>query len=401
MSWPKFRDNSKLVDISPHLSLYIHIPFCRTKCTYCAFNTFTNQENSVENFIQAVTREIAIVGLGGHRPTLDTVYLGGGTPSLLNGEQLEKILTAASSSFSFASNVEISLEANPNDIVESYLNDVKQSGVNRLSIGMQSANSNELKLFARRHDVQSVIDAMTVARKSGFQNVNLDLIYGIPNQSLADWNHSLEVALSLEPQHMSLYALGLEAGTPLDYWISEGQLSMVDDDVVADMYDMATEKLNERGYQQYEISNWAQPGYECRHNMQYWRNFPYIGVGPGAHGYANQVRYSTELSLHRYMKLLLGSNDGFEFPFTPSIVDYSVVDRPTEIAETLITGLRLTQEGIRRRAFFERFGVDLIELHHQTIDRFVECGLLLVDEYTVRLTQRGRLLSNIIFREFV
>jgi oxygen-independent coproporphyrinogen-3 oxidase len=386
--------------ISPS-SLYLHIPFCRIKCTYCAFNTYVNLDNLIEPFVQALIQEIRIVGRSKPRQQLHTVYIGGGTPSLLTAEQLQRILVGIKSEFDLLPGSEISMESNPSDLTSDYMAIVKAIGVNRLSIGMQSANESELKLFERRHDLDAVIRAVEAARRGGFDNLNLDLIYGIPQQTLANWENSLKVLLQLQPEHVSLYALGLEDGTPLKTWVDTGKYPAPDDDLAADMYDLATDMLNRAGLAQYEISNWAKPGLECRHNLQYWRNLPYPGVGPGAHGYADGVRYSTILSPQRYIKVMKEADTNFVYPRTPATDQAVIVDRDSEIAETLIMGLRLTQEGIDREMFRQRFGEDLLSVHPETIARYEKHGLLYVDDKVVRITTKGRLLSNMIFRDLV
>jgi len=383
------------------LSLYLHIPFCQTKCTYCAFNAYANLDTLIEPFVQALVKEIEIVGSCIPQQVLGTVYLGGGTPSLLTPRQSERILAAIHRRFVVPFGVEITLEANPNDLDFAYLSDLHSLGVNRLSIGMQSANGSELALFARRHDHDAVVRAVTFARRAGFDNLSLDLIYGFPLQTMESWKASFQQLLALQPDHTSLYALGLEEGTPMAEWVSIGRLPAPDDDLAADMYDMATELLDRAGYEQYEISNWSKRGFESRHNLQYWRNLPYAGLGPGAHGYAAGVRYRTVLSPRKYIALLETANGSFEFPYSPATDEAVIVDREGEMAETLIMSLRLTREGVQRSAFAARFGVDLVDLYGPIIDRYVQQELLYVDERVVRLTQRGRLLSNVVFREFV
>lgn len=383
------------------LAVYLHIPFCRTKCTYCAFNTYTNLDALIEPFVQVLLREINIVGSSQPGTPVHTVFFGGGTPSLLTASQLGRIIGAVSDVFDLSPDAEVTIEANPNDITEEYLRQVREAGVNRLSLGMQSANDHELKLFARRHDNDQVATAVSAARSAGFDNLNLDLIYGIPHQSLSEWAWSLKQAIALQPDHLSLYALGLEDGTPMKNWVDTGRLPTPDDDLTADMYDLATEHLAAAGYEQYEISNWAKPGYQCRHNLQYWRNLPYVGLGPGAHGYAAGVRYSVILSPQRYIKVLRNAEGYFPFPYSPATDQAEVVSREGEIAETLIMGLRLTQEGISRAEFRARFGEDLLAIHLDTIEKYARYGLLAVNEQTVRITQQGRLLSNSIFRELV
>lgn len=384
----------------PH-SLYIHIPFCAIKCSYCAFNTYTHLDHLIEPFVQALIRELHILAHSQPGLPLHTVYIGGGTPSLLTISQLSRILSTIRQEFELDPTAEISMESNPSDLHVDYLSALRQIGIARLSIGMQSANQTELDLFARRHDFTSVVRAVESARQAGFDNVNLDLIYGIPHQTLADWETTLAAFLNLNVEHVSLYALGLEDGTSLKAWVESGRLPHPDDDLAADMYDLATAMLNTGGYEQYEISNWSRIGRECRHNLQYWRNLPYPGVGPGAHGYAGGVRYATILSPQRYIKALTESTGSFAFPRTPATDSAVVVERAAEIVETLIMGLRLTKEGISRQTFRDRFGIDLLDLHGEVIQRYTELGLVYVDEEIVRITQAGRLLSSALFREFV
>lgn len=383
------------------LSLYLHIPFCSTKCTYCAFNTYTNLEALIEPFTFAIRQEIHLVGESALGTTVGTIFFGGGTPSLLTPGQIGTILDTVRSSFVLLPDAEISLEANPNDITHDYLAALRETGVNRLSIGMQSAIESELQLFARRHDNDAVVKAVLAARAAGFDNLNLDLIYGIPHQTMHNWETTLRQAVALKPEHLSLYALGLEDGTPMKTWVERGKLPTPDDDLAADMYELATVVLAEAGYEQYEISNWAKPGRQCRHNLQYWYNLPYAGFGPGAHGFAGGVRYATVLSPHRYIKALQAPDGVYPFPYTPATDEAVVVSREDEIAETLIMSLRLTQEGVARDTFARRFGEDLLDIHGDTIETFVRRGLLHVDANRVRLTEQGRLLSNVVFRELV
>ncbi len=384
------------------LSIYLHIPFCATKCTYCAFNTYVNLDALIEPFVCALIREIEIVGASKPNQAAGTIFFGGGTPSLLTPQQFAQILAALRRSFDVDTDAEITLEANPNDLDRDYLTALRRVGLNRISIGMQSANANELNLFRRRHDNDAVARAVSSARAGGFDNLNLDLIYGFPHQTLQSWENSLCQMIALKPEHVSLYALGLEEGTLLKVWVERGRLPEPDDDLAADMYELASAMLAQAGYEQYEISNWAQPGFHCRHNLQYWHNDDYVGVGPGAHGFAGGVRYSTILSPQRYIKALTEANDSrFTYPLTPATVDSVVMDREGEITETLIMGMRLTQEGIPRAAFAQRFGIDLVDLHRAVIEKYVGYGLLSVDDERVKLTEAGRLLSNVVFREFV
>jgi oxygen-independent coproporphyrinogen-3 oxidase len=387
---------------SAPLSLYIHIPFCATKCSYCAFNTYIQLNDLVPAFIEALCREIALVGEASGRQRAHTLFFGGGTPSLLLPDQIERILSAADTAFLLDADAEITMEANPNDLTLPYLKMVRAAGINRLSIGMQSAAAEDLTLFERRHDAQSVVDSVRDARAAGFENLSLDLIYGAPGQTLERWRATLDAALALEPEHLSLYALSLESGTPMRAAVETGHLAAPDDDLAADMYELASDDLAAHFFEQYEISNWAMPGRQSRHNLQYWLNAPYLGFGPGAHGFAGGVRYSVLLSPQRYIRALMESSDSaLEFPFTPAVAEAVRPERAQEISETLIMGMRLIGRGIDRRVFQARFGQDLLEIHGAAIERYAAAGLLVVTDERVLFTDRGRLLSNMVLREFV
>lgn len=383
------------------LAVYLHIPFCKSKCTYCAFNTYIKLEHLIEPFVNALIREIEIVAQNKPGSPVSTIFFGGGTPSLLTSEQIGQILQSIQRHFVVNNPVEITMEANPNDMTRDYLLALRDTGINRLSLGVQSTNDNELRLFARRHDNDQVAGVVSAARAAGFDNLNVDLIYGIPHQTLDSWRWTLQQTVALKPEHLSLYALGLEDGTPMNDWVNQGRLPAPDDDLTADMYELATDTLADSGFEQYEISNWAKPGYACQHNLQYWRNLPYIGLGPGAHGYAAGKRYWTIRSPQRYIKSLDESDNDQDFPYTPATDEAIKISRKDEIGETLMMGLRLTQEGIERSTFFERFGQDVLDVHGPTIEKFAGYGLLDIDSNRIRLTRKGRLLSNAIFREII
>ncbi|GAB4510682.1 MAG: radical SAM family heme chaperone HemW [Anaerolineae bacterium] len=384
------------------LAIYLHIPFCTTKCTYCAFNTYTHIEHLIPAFVEALAAEIRFVAQQNPYQQVHTVYFGGGTPSLLTPSQFDLLLNTLHTHFAINANAEISIESNPNDLDAAYLGQLRTLGINRLSIGMQTANINELDLFARRHDHAAVVKAVDAARTAKFDNLNLDVIYGFPYQTLESWQYTLNEVALLKPEHISMYALGLEEGTSLLHWVESGRIPTPDDDTAADMYDAATDIMAQHGYHQYEISNWAQPGYECQHNLQYWRNFPYVGLGPGAHGYAGGVRYHTLLSPQRYIKAMRErSGEALPFPQTPATHEAHLVEWGDEMAETLIMNLRLLQEGVSRSAFEARFGVDLVQHHAKALKRFVDHGLVEIQPDVVRITHEGRLLSNMLFRELV
>jgi oxygen-independent coproporphyrinogen-3 oxidase len=396
--------NQSISTLNPFLSIYIHIPFCTSMCTYCAFNTYARIEHLIPAFIEALKTELTFASKSNPYPDVGTIFFGGGTPSLLTPNQFKAILDHISAHFTVLPNAEISTEANPNDLSVEYLSGLRDVGINRLSIGMQSSNNTELKFFARRHHHQGLIEAVHAARQAGFDNINLDLIYGFPTQTLETWQQTLADVLLLDVEHLSLYALGLEPDTPLNNWVENGLVSAPDDDLAADMYDYATEALQKHGYEQYEISNWSKSGLACRHNLQYWRALPYIGIGPGAHGFAGGIRYSVERAPQKYINLLQAANiedTSLTFPLTPAVDDYNILSRDEEISETLIMCLRLLNDGVHLADFKQRFEVDFLERYEHILPRFANSGLLTIGEDTVKLTKAGRLLCNLIFRELV
>jgi oxygen-independent coproporphyrinogen-3 oxidase len=410
-------------------SLYLHIPFCTHRCGYCDFNTYAGLEALIPDYVTALCQEI--IGLSARAPSrleAHTIFFGGGTPSLLPASQVERILGTIGQAFAVQPSAEITLEANPGTLSLEHLRRLRGLGVNRLSLGVQSAHPAELRLLERSHDYPDVIRSVAWARQAGFDNLNLDLIFGLPEQALETWQHTLDLALGFEPEHFSLYALSLEHGTPFGRWAGRGLLSTPDPDLAAEMYEWASERLEAAGYTQYEISNWARTAPDgrllaCRHNLQYWRNLPYLGFGAGAHGFAGGVRTANVLSPRSYIDRLrkgeasgagdLESSDNTlpdaspqPFPCTPAIQTAQPVDRPAEIAETMMMGLRLVQEGVPARRFAERFGQTLEQVFSPQIDRLQALGLLEwatndQNELTLRLTRNARLVANQVFVEFI
>lgn len=384
-----------------YLSLYIHIPFCETMCSYCAFNTYTELEPIIPQFVDALVKEIRFVGTSNPELPVGTIFFGGGTPSLLSVNQYKSIFEAIRDVFRIVNNAEISLESNPNDLTLVYLQGLREVGFNRLSIGMQSANQKILTLFNRKHNIEIVLQAITLAKKAGFSNLSIDLIFGAPHQTLNDWEHTLNTVIDLKIQNISAYNLILEGSTPLKIQIDQGTIPTPDDDLAADMYDLMTEKLDRAGFEQYEISNWAKSGFESLHNMQYWRNHQYLGLGPGAHGYAEGIRYIVMRSPQKYINALKTTDKKLDFPRTPAVSKAVQVDHDAEISETIMMGLRMVKEGIQRQTFKKRFDVDIVDLHAQAIKKHQDYGLLYVDDAVVRLTKAGRLLSNAVIRDLI
>ena len=372
------------------------------RCSYCAFNIYVHLDHLIEPFVQALIKEIEITGRANPRLPVHTIYFGGGTPTLLTTQQFKRILNALDIYFDVQSDAEISTEANPNDLLEfDYCKHLHELGINRLSIGVQSTVQSELEMFGRLHDTDSVIHAVNNSRAAGFTSLNLDLIYGNPRQTLEMWEQSLSDCIALEPDHFSLYALGLEPKTAMDYWVSHGKLPLPDEDLAADMYDLATERLAQSNFVQYEISNWAKQGFESLHNIQYWHNDPYLGLGPGAHGYAGGIRYQNIRSPHQYIKLLQDDDTAWEFPLTPVIESSVEVERDDEISETIMMGMRLLQEGILFERFEKRFGASLLDIRSEPIEQYAKQGMLEIKPDRLLLTEKGRLVSNRILRDLI
>ncbi len=385
----------------PSLALYLHIPFCKTRCTYCAFNTYTGQDRLIEPYMRALAREVRLAA-GDERRPAHTIYFGGGTPSLVPPALIEYVIRACGAAFDLAADAEITVEANPATVGLGALRALRAAGVNRLSVGMQSAHASELALFARGHTVDDVRETVALARRAGFGNVSLDLIYGNPGQSLAMWQATLDAALALEPEHLSMYSLGIEDGTPMQRWVQRGQVEAPDPDLAAEMFEWGSDRLARAGYVQYEISNWARPGFECAHNLQYWRDLPYLGLGAGAHGYAAGRRYATVLHPATYIARIEGQAGPLPFPETAAWDESEIIGPDDELTEIMILGLRLTQDGVSGQAFRARTGRDLWATYGPTIARLTEAGLLeRVGTDGVRLTPRGRLLGNQVFAAFV
>ena len=435
--------------MSPEYALYFHIPFCTHRCAYCDFNTYAGHESFIPAYVESLNREVGLVARSApERLPVHTVFFGGGTPSLLTPQQFDKILKTVRANFTLSSSgtygtygtpgasdtsdpLETSLEANPGTVSLDSLIGLRLAGFNRISFGVQSFHPDELHQLERIHDPFDVLEAVRWARRAGFGNLNLDLIYGLPEQTLARWQESLRRAVDLAPEHLSLYALSIETGTPFGRWAAHGLLPLPDPDLAADMYEAASKFLEGQGYEQYEISNWAKPGFQCRHNLQYWRNLPYLGFGAGAHGCANGLRISNVLRIKTYIDRLPSDSQDtptlsptnhllsphlfsdLSFPLSPATVTQSALTPRIEMQETLMLGLRLTQEGVSEQSFQGRFGQDLMDVFRKEIDELIALGLL---EYSrlndpsplgrgvgvrVRLTRRGRLLGNQVFMRFV
>jgi oxygen-independent coproporphyrinogen-3 oxidase len=311
-----------------------------------------------------------------------------------------RVLTAVAESFTLAPNGEITMEANPGTVDAAYLVAVAAAGVNRISFGVQSVIPDELRLLERTHDFAAVETAVKLTRQAGITNFNLDLIYGVPGQTLASWEQSMRAVLALGPTHLSLYCLTIEPGTPMQRWLSNGRIQPPDPDLAADQYELACAVLAEHGFEHYEISNWALPGYACAHNLTYWRNGEYLGLGAGAHGHAAGVRYAVVRQPRVYLRRMQQSVEQ-PYPLSAAVADSHALTRQEAMGDTVMTQLRLLDEGLDLAAFARRFDQTLDEAYPGVMAQLVEWGLLRVVDGRLYLTEQGWFLSNQVFYRFM
>ncbi len=375
------------------VSLYLHVPFCHTRCHYCDFNTYAGMLPLREPYVRALLTHIK---LAGERARLSdgclrrsrTIFFGGGTPSLLTVSQITRLLEACQQAFALDEDAEISLEANPGTLSLEQLQGLRSAGINRLSMGAQSFDATLLETLGRIHSPEEITLAVQSARKAGFTSLNLDFMFGLPGQTMRHWQETLDEALTLRPEHFSLYSLIVEEGTPFFTWVAEGRITPGDEDLCADMYEYADELLRAAGYENYEISNWALPGHQCQHNLTYWRNLPYIGMGAGAHSFFAGERFSDTLDPQEYIRQLKAR----KWPEN----ERESVSHEQEMTETAFLGLRTT-EGLHLAAFEQRFGESFDHFVGNRLHPVEEAGLLTLESNRLRLSERGRLLGNEVF----
>ena len=371
-------------------AIYAHVPFCQTICGYCDFFSVLVDKPQLGPLVDALLSD-----LERQRDTADlaieTIFVGGGTPTTLPPEQLTRLFTALRDAAGRPANLEFTVEANPATVSAATAAALVQSGVNRVSIGAQSFNRDELRVLDRIHHPPQVAETLRLCRDTGIGNINLDLIFGIPGQSLDAWLANLGQAIELGPEHISCYGLTYEPGTPLYERLQAGGVQRVDDELEAEMYEATIETLSAAGYEQYEISNFARPGRECRHNLVYWRNEPYLAIGPSASGYVGGVRYKNIADVAEYIRANREGHSARIHEEKPSLEQ--------QIRETLMMGLRLNA-GVDVAGFCSRFGRTPGELFASAIDRCVGLGLLEYGPSHFRLTRRGRLVADSVLAEF-
>lgn len=376
------------------LGIYIHIPFCTRICPYCDFNTYARQEHLIPAYVEALIGEMDLTQAAiGPRPAA-TIFFGGGTPSLLPPESVARLITAVRERFPLPDDAEVSLEANPETLDERTLTGFLEAGVNRISLGVQTQQRHGLKVLGRAHKPEVPERALRAAESVGVDNMSVDFIFGWPGQTLDDWEHDLETMLGWRVQHLSLYSLIIEPGTPYERAVQRGILRPADEDLAADMYERAIERLAAAGWLHYEVSNWARdPGYASRHNLIYWRNGHYLGFGAGAHAHVGNTRSSNMLLPAKYIQAV---REG-RLPVESS----ETLDEATAMGETMMLGLRLLDEGVAADAFEARHGRRLEEVYGREIDDLARLGLIVWDGERVRLTHRGLLIANEVEARFL
>ena len=373
--------------------IYIHIPFCRTRCSYCDFATGAYEPELAGAYVAAVAAEIAAFDLPQALREVETIYFGGGTPSLLTPLQVAHLLEAVRARFSVAADAEITMEMNPGTLMMETLGEYRRLGVNRASYGAQTFDDRELRQLGRSHTAQDVRQTMRALREAGFRNVSFDLIAGLPGQTLDRWARNLDEALALRPEHLSFYLLEVHEGTPLAEQIRTGRQPHPDDDLAALMYRLMLERSSAAGYEHYEISNLCRPGFASRHNSKYWLAEPVYGFGCSAHSYdGHRTRWANERDAARYVDLIEAGDT--------AVVETTELDEHEAAAEAVFLGLRLMR-GISLSQHRARFSQDLRQKHARDLARLIEAGLIELDDNLMKLTRTGALLSNEVFTIFV
>lgn len=370
------------------IAVYIHIPFCSSKCYYCDFVSFPNMDNRIDQYINYLIKEMDMYKDILEEYTIDTIFFGGGTPSYIDEKHIGRIFEYIYSNYNSSEINEITIEANPETVTYKKLKTYKDIGINRISIGLQSTKDTILKEIGRRHTFDDFLKAYETARKAGFENINVDLIFGLPNQTVKDCIHSLDTVVALGVEHISYYSLIIEEGTLMDKWYKEGKLKLPDEDSEREMYHRAIEFLEAKGYKHYEISNFAREGYECRHNLYYWKIKPYIGFGISSHSNIGNKRFWNYKNYNEYTSSLKNGH----FP----VEGKEYIDENMKMIEYMIMGLRLI-DGVDKEEFKDIFKVDLDDRFGMVLEKYKKQGLLTEEDGNIRFSKKGLDLSNIVY----
>ncbi|MCQ2910630.1 MAG: radical SAM family heme chaperone HemW [Clostridia bacterium] len=383
--------------MNKEIGLYVHIPFCKSKCIYCDFCSFANKEDKIDEYIDMLIKEMNLYKEVVKDRIIKTVFIGGGTPTILSCDQLKKLVNAIKENFTFKDEIEFTCEANPGTLDIDKLKTLKELGVNRLSIGLQSANDSTLKMLSRIHTFDEFKKNVEDARKVGFKNINADIMFSLPNESMKDIKHTVDEVLALKLEHVSAYSLIIEEGTKMYDMACSGdsKYEFPDEDTDREIYYYICDELKKNGYHQYEISNFAKPGYESEHNMIYWKAEEYLGLGLAAHSYFNNYRFSNVIDLNRYISKLRDENK-----ITYVNGKKELESESDQISEFMFLGLRML-DGISINKFKEKFGKDIFDIYGDTINEMIEDGYLEREDDLIRLSKKGIDVSNVLFAEFM
>lgn len=378
------------------LGIYIHIPFCKQKCYYCDFVSYSNKCSEVKEYIESLKKEIEEFDFSNYKVT--SIYIGGGTPSYIDSIYIVEILSELKEKLKCNliefKDIEITIEVNPGTVDTKKLNDYKKSGINRLSIGLQSTKNDILKKIGRIHTYQEFLEIYKLARETGFKNINIDLMIGIPGQKIGDLKNTLQDIIKLEPEHISVYSLIIEENTPIEKMLENGEIKLPDEDLERNMYWYVKNTLELNGYNHYEISNFAKLGKESRHNLNCWNQEEYIGFGVAAHSYLNGIRFSNTINVEEYIQHLENNRKEENIQIEES---QSLEDKKNEF---MMLGFRKIQ-GVDIARFKEKFIDNPIFLYRKNLNKLVEEGLIEVDLNHIKLTNKGIDLANLVFEEFV
>lgn len=377
----------------PDLELYIHIPFCIRKCAYCDFLSFPETERVQQRYVEKLVEEIHGQGAGFQDYCVTSIFLGGGTPSILSAEMMRDLFEALYQSFDIAVDAEITIEANPGTLTMEKLHMYRTCGINRISIGLQSADDEELKALGRIHCYDDFLKSFQRARQAGFTNINVDLMSALPGQTVQSWKTTLRKVMMLKPEHISAYSLIIEEGTPFYDRYHADQSAFPDEEMDREMYHLTKEIMSAQGFERYEISNYAKPGYECRHNIGYWTGVDYLGLGLGSSSYTHGYRYQNVTDLDEYLSLDLSETGA-------AARDIQKLSQKEQIEEFMFLGLRM-MKGISGSVFFERFGLNLWSIYGEVFERLEKQGLLEIRKPDIRLTELGIDVSNVVLSEFL
>lgn len=375
------------------LGLYLHLPYCISKCPYCDFNSYQlKEDNQITSYIYALYQEITAYSQKLKKGNIKTIYLGGGTPTVLSGVQICNILEFCNDKFKVDKDAEVTIEANPGTLDGEKIKLLIESGINRLSLGAQSFSNLFLKKLGRIHNTQEIINSYYLAREAGFNNINMDIMFALPDQTTEDLQTTLKKAVSLKPDHLSLYNLTIKSGTEYYKEYKQGKLKLPTEDEEFDMYNWAINYLEENGFEHYEIANFARPHKRSKHNLIYWQNKPYLGIGAGAYSFIRGYRYMNYNEPARYIKEVMSG----KLP----IDNGEKLSLRKRMIETIILGLR-TKDGINYKKYKTRFKVDINNIFHEQIKKLVNLRLLQKDDGKIKLTRKGIFLADTVFREFV